>query len=228
MDRCYADTETTSLRNPFLFAGRRIWETAIIRVDEFTGRVKNATWLQHIDVDLSDADPQSLKLGRFHERFSPQEGGRPVFGTLPDGATIQQHGVSQAEAARIIEELTRGAVIAGSNPAFDMLNFHQLLAAEFLPAEGWWHHPRDIPNLANGWLLGRQQLRGTPEPDKLKTGEAADFADWSGSSYPTSVLSEGSGVPIPVDRHSAWADALWCYQWDAKISGWDLALPAAA
>lgn len=213
MDTAYSDTETTSLRNPFLFAGRRTWEGAVIRADD-NGTAIDAAWLQIIDVDLADAVPESLRIGRFHERFSREEGPRGIFGDLGDGRKVELQGVTGAEAARIIEELTRGAVIAGSNPSFDALNFGQLLQENFLPAEGWHHHPRDVPNVANGWLRGWRD-RGAAD------GGATD-EEWSGASYSTGRLSEASGVEVPADRHSAWADAAWCWRWDCKIRGLDV------
>jgi hypothetical protein len=219
MDTCYADTETTSLRNPFLFAGRRTWEVAVIRADE-TGRAVKATWLQIVDVDLSDANPDSLRVGRFHERFSREEGPRGIFGDLGDGRRVELHGVTEADAAAVIEEITRGAVIAGSNPSFDQLNFAELLGRNFLPAEGWYHHPRDVPNVANGWLRARHQWGRLPD-GVLGVDELRDHIDWSASSYSTGKLSEACGIEVPADRHSAWVDAAWCWRWDCKIRGLD-------
>lgn len=209
MDVVYSDTETTSLRNPHFLAGRRTWEAALIR-ETADGQFVAAAWIQLVDVDVTDAARDSLQIGRFHDRFSPEPSrllSRPEVQIEGAGATVRQRGVDEREAARIIEELTRGAVIAGSNPGFDTENFAQLLHDNGQPADGWWHHPRDVPNVANGWLLGA----GAPGP--------AESSDWDGSSYSTGKLSEACGVPVPEDRHSAMADALWMRRWDHKLRG---------
>jgi hypothetical protein len=191
MDVAIVDTETTGLRRPWLPGGRRTWEVAVIRQTE-DGELVDAVWLQITDVDLSDADPKSLAIGRFFDRWSGWEGTRvEVPAVRLGGHQVRLRGVEEAEAAPVIERLTRDAVIAASNPGFDVDNFAELLWRNGQPADGWWHHPLDVPNLAHGWLRGMQP--GT----------------WTDPSYSTRKLSEAVGVPEPADRHSAWADAVW-------------------
>jgi hypothetical protein len=195
----YSDTETTSLIDPHLPGGRRVWESAIIRLspDRLTCQ---ASWLQIIDVDLSDADPDSLAIGRFEERWSDVEGPRGVFGQLGQLGEVELLGVTEAQAADIIDELTKdGAVIAGSNPGFDQASYADLLRRHGREPS-WYHHPRDIPNVAHGWLLGR------------------DAEAWQDASYSTEVLSKGCAVRVPTDRHSAWADTAWVMRWDERLT----------
>lgn len=218
MDVAYIDTETTSLREPHRPGGRRVWEVAIIRTMEATKQL-TVLWLQIADVDLADADPASLRLGRFHDRWSDDYGDSGVSKQVTSqGGRVDLHRVWESEAAALIEEATRGAVIAGSNPAFDMANFADMLARHQLPAT-WYHHPRDVPNIALGWLAGRLQVRGHMEDDDLR---GSLVAEWDGATYSTAALSEACGVPVPADRHSAWADTAWMYEWDAKLRGVDL------
>lgn len=228
MDVAYCDTETTGLREPHRLGGRRTWEIAIVRVPEAGGPVA-ACWLQIVDVDLADADPASLDVGRFHQRWSAKEGPRYDVPAAPiDGEqamqwnnagqmvptdrprTVRLRGATERDAARVVESLTRGAVLAGSNPGFDAANFADLLDRNGLPA-GWYHHHRDIPNVATGWLLGAEQAIGGPAQ-----------TDWAGTTYSTAVLAEACGVEVPADRHSAWADTVWMWRWDRLLRGIEL------
>lgn len=244
MDFATVDTETTSLREPHRPGGRRAWEVAIIR-QPAGGGPSRAAWLQITDVDLSDADPASLAKGRFAERWGTDTTETPVFGDLEGETEEYRHydekagddlqgmyvmaerlkrvtlqRVPEAHAARMIAELTAGAVIAGSNPAFDLANFADILVRHHLPAT-WYYHPRDIPNAAAGRLRAAVELGqgdNSPEHD-----------GWTAPSYPTSVLSEACGVPVPADRHSAWADTTWMRRLDAVVRGVPLGVaPAGA
>lgn len=204
-DICYVDTETTSLIDPHIKGGRRVWEVAIIRVSAEGGAVQHplCAWLQITDVDLDDHDPESLRIGRFAERFHPEAYGPvgPVAELPGRDRPIMLWGTTEENAAATILELTHDAVLAGSRPEFDAANFADILrrhgaASRVLP---WYHHPLDIANEALGYL------------------RATEPGQWSGSSYPTAALSEACGVPVPADRHSAWADAAWCYRWDEHL-----------
>jgi len=231
MDVVYVDTETTSLREPHLPGGRRTWEVALIRVPG-DGTPARAAWLQIIDVDLADADPESLRVGRFHERWGKETTGDVVYGELEgqteafrhfdEKAGEEQQGqvtwplrtkrvtlqrVPEAHAAKVIEEFTRdGAILAGSNPAFDAANFADILRRYQLPAT-WYYKPRDVTGIIAGRLRAAVEL-GQPDTSPDRDG-------WSAPSYPTSVLSAAIGEPEPVDRHSAWADATWMRRLDA-------------
>lgn len=236
-DICYVDTETTSLREPHLPGGRRAWEVALIRVFA-DGRPAKASWLQVTDVDLADADPAALVKGRWRERWTgpTQHAPPPVFGEL-EGETetyrefdedagedrqglmvdatrtkrVTLERVPEAHAARVIEELTRdGAIIAGSNPAFDLAIFAELLRRYRLPAT-WFYKPRDVTTAAHGRLRAAVEL-GQPDTSPEHDG-------WAAPSYPTSVLSEACGVPEPADRHAAWADVTWMRRLDAVVRG---------
>lgn len=59
---CYIDTETTSL-NP----DRRAWDVACIRHDDSGVRTVQF-FIDLVDIELDNADPFSLKVGRFWER----------------------------------------------------------------------------------------------------------------------------------------------------------------
>jgi hypothetical protein len=201
-DVVYSDCEASSLRDPHLPGGRRVWEVALIRQPADGGRPLCA-WLQITDVDLDDADPRSLAVGRFAQRFHPEAYGPVGPQVTPpwrDGRPVMLWGCEERHAAATIAELTDGAVIAGSNPRYDMDSFADLLRRHGAEPS-WYHHPLDVPNAALGWLRARHP------------------AGWADPSYPTSLLSEACGVPVPADRHSAWADAAWVRAWDRTMAG---------
>jgi len=169
----WTDTETTGVH-----PARRPWEiAAIVRPAGADVRQDTPyTWFIDVrDIDLGNADPVALRIGRFYERH-PQMNGRR-----------KEHTVWRLhEALPHVEELLRGAVIAGSNPSFDMETLGPLMRAHgILPS--WHYHPLDIPSMAEGWLRGR----GKSLPDKLKSDE----------------LARAVGVdPDKYDRHTALGD----------------------
>jgi DNA polymerase III epsilon subunit-like protein len=140
----WIDTETTSLRHD-----RRAWEIAVIvRRDGHPDHEQ--TWLVDAnDLDLGNADPQALAVGRYYDRH-PQAGRSADRYVLPPpelNALIQ------------VEEVTRGAVLLGSNPGFDTEVLGARMRANGI-CPSWHYHPIDVPTLALGVLLGR----GEPVP----------------------------------------------------------------
>lgn len=226
-DAVYIDTESTSLREPHLPAGRRAWEWAGIRVSA-AGEVLRAAWLQIRDVDVRDADPQSLRIGRYRQRFGtvprPQ---RIPGGTLQRrdqtvAATCRMQVVTEVEAAKIIAGMTEGQpVIAGSNPSFDMANMADVLRRHNY-APDWYHHPRDVPNLVHGRLRTLYDLAASLVPEHrglVPEAVRAEPSGWRNPTYSTAVLSEAAGLPVPADRHAAWDDAVWMLQLDRIVQG---------
>lgn len=173
----WADCETTKLG-----PGRMPWEVALIRRPAGADVRADITYLWMIDVrdlDLGNADPMALRIGGFYQRH-PQ--------MIPDGdartgvRTVTRLG----EMLYQVEKLTRGAVILGSNPSFDMELLDPLMRAYgILPS--WHYHPCDLPSMCEGWLRGR----GMALPAKLKSDE----------------LARAVGIePDKYDRHTALGD----------------------
>ena len=170
----FVDCETTSLR-----PDRRAWEIAVILRRPGQTDEEHSWFVDWHDLDLGNADPASLRFGKFYDRH-PQ-GRRSTIGCpLP-----------QVEDAILleVEELTRGAIIMGSNPSFDT----EMLAAR-MRAHGicpsWHYHLEDVPTLALGWLYGA----GKPIPEARKSDQ----------------ISLACGVdPARYDRHTALGDCRW-------------------
>lgn len=103
----------------------------------------------------------------------------------------RDHALPPQYAARAIEWITRGAMVLGSNPDFDMLRLGNLLEDHgFTPS--WHYHPMDIPTFVHGYLVGQGR---PPAPPWKSNG-----------------LSEALGVdPAAYNRHTAMGDVLWCH-----------------
>lgn len=132
----FLDTETTSLNR----WTRRPWEIALI-VRERGNEDVEYCW-QVDDIDLSDADPMSLKIGKFFQRHE---------GFAPNGGPFDGSVMTESVIARQVERLTRGATLVGAVPDFDeqtlaaMLRRHNLCPA-------WHYHLVDVETLAAGAL----------------------------------------------------------------------------
>lgn len=99
------------------------------------------------------------------------------------------------EAVPRIDQLTdAGATVAGSNPMFDMERI-ELLMRHYGTEPGWYYHPKDIPNVVEGFLAGRRAL---PDPP-----------------FKSNSLSLALGIdPADFARHSAMGDVEWTLaQW---------------
>lgn len=140
---CFVDTETTSLRHD-----RRAWDVALIRRDD-DGERTAQFYISLDDIDLPNADPFSLDIGRFWERH-------------PDAASIREGaphagGLDEVylgiRAARTVAHLTHGAHLVGAVPNFDAEVLANLIRGHgLIPA--WHHHLIDVETLAVGYLAG--------------------------------------------------------------------------
>jgi DNA polymerase III epsilon subunit-like protein len=177
----FVDCETTSLR-----PDRRAWEIAVIL--RRPGQPDHErSWLVSVeDLDLGNADPQSLRIGGFYDRhpeLNPHA--RPAQSGIFPGSNLQP----ESTVLRTVESLTRNAVIYGSNPAFDMDVLDRRMRAHgLLPS---WHYRGEcVATAAKWWLRGR----GLPVPESEKSDD----------------LSRAVGVdPAVFDRHTALGDCQW-------------------
>ncbi len=156
----FLDTETTALH-----AGRRAWEVAMIRVEphlpEDTPGMRRGVSFFVGDVDLTGADPMSLRVGGFYDRHPLYLGGRSPS---PERSWVQRDPLdpsrpgprvlTESQAARVVAEWTHGAHLVGAVPSFDaevldrMLRHHRLVPA-------WHYHLIDVEALMVGYLHGR-------------------------------------------------------------------------
>ncbi len=173
----FIDTETTSLRHD-----KRFWEVALILRQPGQDDVEYSCFVDTQDLDLGNADLQSLTFGRFFERH-------PWYGPAGDPFEGPPGMDREVNILHKLEEMTRGATLLGSNPSFDA----ELLAAR-MRAHGlcpsWHYHHLDVPTLALGWLHG--SAGRIPDPPK------------------SDAISLACGVdPAKYERHSALGDCRW-------------------
>lgn len=197
----FVDCETTGVH-----PGRRAWEIAIIRrePDEPDG-TEQTLHAFVADVDLSQADPFGLRIGRFYERHPKFARAHGTTTTIADarvlGLAVQDDDLlTEADLAPMVERMTRGAHLVGAVPNFDaevfadMLRRHQLTPA-------WHYHLIDVENLAIGYVAAKVE-------DRYYQDKAAEMITppWDSQTLSRLVHVE---PPSDDDRHTALGDARW-------------------
>ena len=191
---CFIDTETTSLRHD-----RRAWEIGIITRDD-DGHEREEQWFVDIDdLDLGNADVMSLKIGRFHDRHPH------ITAVTPPAARVARE---KALLLRL-EELTRGAHLAGAVVSFDADVLGQRMRANGI-CPSWHYHLIDVEALAAGYLAGSyhaiREVGKNPDAD----GPTWEEAQCAIPPWKSDQLSRAVGVdPDDFDRHTALGDARW-------------------
>lgn len=208
----FLDTETDGI-HPY----RKVWEVAMIRRhDGFEREIQF-----YVEIDLADADPFGLKVGRFYERhplgceLSGAIAPRPRH--IPEGMTWARVSVppeSEAAAARLVAQWTHGAHIVGAVPNFDTEVLGRLLRDQGL-TPAWHYHLIDVEALAVGYLAGRW-AQAAADGNATEPGPFDPGLPWD-----SDTLSAALDVSSPTDdRHTALGDARWAQRiYDAVMSG---------
>jgi hypothetical protein len=176
----FVDTETTHLDAELGDA----WEVAVILRDFDDNEPTDSEYVWQIRPNLATADAESLKIGRYLERFAVPPHAEAAWTGYEDGPVMP---MGRGEVVGAILNVLRGAVLVGSNPGFDDRFLRKLLG----PGSAQWHYrPYDIVQLA-----------------AAKVGlEVAGPLPWS-----SRKLSRAVGVEPPGDdvAHTALGDARW-------------------
>lgn len=185
----FIDTETTSLR-----PDRRAWEIGLIVRDPGKDDTEHRWFVDTSDLDLGNADPASLRIGRFYDRH-------PGMGCEHDPwdstCCYEEFVLSQ------VEQLTRGAHPVGAVPNFDAEVLGTRMRAHGI-CPSWHYHLIDVETLAVGYIAGATTL---------DVGRLPWDSDW---------LHQQLGLaPVPEDaRHTALGDARWARDvYDAVMNG---------
>jgi hypothetical protein len=204
---CFIDTETTGLH-----ADRKVWEIAMIRRE--AGHPGRSTTF-FVEVDLSNADPFGLSVGRFYERHPV---GRWIAGLAgpTEMPTAEESGsyLTAHAAALLVAKYTHGAHLVGSVPNFDAETLAPLLEWENL-TPSWHYHLVDVENLAAGYCAGRWAQAAAD-------GHPAESGPFQPLPWKSDELSRACGVEPPTaeERHTAFGDAHWAMRlYDAITTG---------
>lgn len=193
----FIDTETTSLR-----PDRRAWDIALI-VRENDGTDMEYQWFVLAqDLDLGNADPMALKIGRFYDRH-PQAVEAARY-NLP---------ASEYEVLHHVERLTRGAHLVGAVPNFDAEVLGARMRANGI-CPSWHYHLIDVEALVVGYVAHKAKTLREQLPD-------TNFEPWPPLPWKSDALAEAVGVKMHEgDRHTALGDARWARDiYDVVIDG---------
>jgi hypothetical protein len=131
----FLDTETTSLNR----YKRQIWDLAYIVRDPDNGHDDTEKQF-FFNVDLRDADPISLNIGRYYERHP-----EPYF-------TYGGLFAGEPDVLRDVADDLRGAILVGAVPSFDEETLARKLYKVLHLQPTWNYHLVDIETLIAGHL----------------------------------------------------------------------------
>jgi DNA polymerase III epsilon subunit-like protein len=189
---CFIDTETTSLR-----PDRRAWEVGLIVREPGVADVEHYWFIDEDDLDLGNADPASLRIGRFYERHPQYWLDRESAGTDTE---------SEYDVLRLVEAITRGAHLVGAVPNFDADVLGARMRANGI-CPSWHYHLCDVENLAVGWLSA---YAATLERELGESERAEELRRIAAPPWNSDELSRAVGVePHEDSRHTALGDARW-------------------
>lgn len=201
----FVDTETTHLDAGLGDA----WEVAVILREFDDNEPTDTEYAWQIRPNLATADPQSLEIGGYLERFAVPMPAEAAWTGYEGGPVLP---MTRKEVVGAILTVLRGAVLVGSNPGFDDRFLRKLLG----PGSAQWHYrPVCIATLAAGQKLGMGKIARLAGVKPLPSDEvrfpfsSRDLSRWTGVEPP------GPGV-----AHTALGDARWARDvFDALVGG---------
>lgn len=156
----FLDVETVSLTA----APGSVWEIAAVERTPEGDR----EWLWQVRPDLSFADPNALRIGKFYKRFknynaaeiqSPYRHDEGDTDERPGYARTTQPEIVASHLARMLD----GATLVGACPWFDAAHLEAFLRAHG-QAPSWHHRLCDVEALAAGRL--RRKVNGLNDAAK--------------------------------------------------------------
>lgn len=217
----FIDTETTSLR-----PDRRAWEVGMIRRADHRDAGQGISFFIHIDdIDLPNADPFALDVGRFWQRHPQAVTDARVGYEVHDfedtsmWSTLRGEVLDAGTAAQVVRLWTHGAHLVGAVPNFDAEVLAALLRDNWLTPT-WHYHLIDVETLAMGWLVRKftETAAAATVPDGLvEQMTRAEFEPpWDSESL---SLALGVEPPDEDERHTALGDARWAQRIYDRVMG---------
>jgi hypothetical protein len=209
----FLDTETITLdAGPDV-----IWEIGIITRD--IGR-PDAEWLYQVAPNMKKADPKSLEIGGYHERYQMASTHESVLAWGPFNQNGKPARLTKTALAMSLHMLLADRSIFGICPSFDTLRLGLFLRRQLHNPPGYrdpWHYqPHDVEDEVAGFLSGRLYAAvqaGGPLGDPVDAS-AFDVP------RPTEVLAEAIGLdPEKYAKHTAMGDCRLARDMHDAVSG---------
>lgn len=194
----FIDTETTGL-DP---RKHDAWEIAVIL------RRPGATDLEYlfqIRTSLAQADPKALEINQHERRFAVPDGefAIEISTATPDEVTP----LSEADLMHDLMTILDGAMLVGSNPAFDDRFLSKIFHEAGLTPR-WHYRTVDIATMAVGHLYGQAYTLTKQHCDAEFYNRADRLLEDGWKSYELSRLM-GIEPPAKGIAHTALGDARW-------------------
>ncbi|MFE4697249.1 exonuclease domain-containing protein [Streptomyces sp. NPDC056738] len=180
----FVDTETTGL-DPMLHDP---WEIAVILRHDH----QDEEHVFRIAPDLTMATAEALRINRYYERTSAEGW------TWDDPHMVAAH----------LRSLLDGAVIIGSNPAFDVEMLANVLGRYYTQPRPWHYRAVDVVTLAAGSLYGRASEWTRKDLDATWFARVGKAIGWPWQTHDVSRNVEVQ-PPTPDVAHTALGDARW-------------------
>jgi|GEM_PF-1235424 len=204
---CFLDTETVTLEpGPDV-----MWEIGVITRDG--DRSTDREWTYQLRPAMAKADPESLEISRFEERYLLREKRAQALAWSElqgdEPAKLTFSGLALA-----LHTLLDGRSVFGICPSFDTLRISLFLRKQFARVPGYrdpFHYqPHDVEDEVAGYLRAlANDLRQPPvNPDAFDIPR------------PTELLAEAMGVALkPEDKHTAMGDARFARDLHDAVNG---------
>jgi DNA polymerase III epsilon subunit-like protein len=201
----FVDTETTHLDAEI----GEVWEVAIILRESDDNTPTDTEYVWQVRPDLATADPESLKIGRYLERFVVPPHAEAAWTGYDQGPVLP---MMRREVVAAVMDVLRGAVLVGSNPGFDDRFLRKFLG----PGSAQWHYrPVDVATLVAGARFGMASVIRAALP-LVGSKDVPTFP------FSSREMSRFVGVEPPSDdvAHTALGDARWARDvFDAVTGG---------
>lgn len=201
----FIDTETTSLG-----PDRLAWEVAMIRCIPGQPDATEEVRMFVDGLDLSDANPASLRIGKFYDRH-PRANGTATANELAEAfrddifrptRNANPDLMSEQNVMAVVEHWTRGATLVGAAPWFDAeVLANRMRAHGLCPA--WDHRLICVETLALPQIgysdKGRPRgLVNTAEALDIEHDEADKHTALGDAALAQRIFEHLVGLPVPV------------------------------